>query len=66
MVQETVVEVSLPTLANNNPELSIEALTRLVREVLEEVFEERVKAYGETLEARCLECSRQWGRSPLK
>ncbi|KAK5776638.1 hypothetical protein PVK06_044598 [Gossypium arboreum] len=57
MVQEIVVKVSLPTLGNNNPELGTEALTRLVREVLEEVSEARVKAYGETLQARPLECS---------
>ncbi|KAK5802971.1 hypothetical protein PVK06_030606 [Gossypium arboreum] len=49
MVQETVVKVNLPTSGNNNPELGTEALTQLVREVLEGVFEARVKAYGETL-----------------
>ncbi|KAK5825160.1 hypothetical protein PVK06_019965 [Gossypium arboreum] len=59
MVQETIVKVSLPTSGNNNPELGTKVLTRLVREVLEEVFEARVKAYGETLQARRLEYSRK-------
>ncbi|KAK5842389.1 hypothetical protein PVK06_004739 [Gossypium arboreum] len=40
MVQETIVKESLPTSSNNSSELGTKALTRLVREVLEEVFEE--------------------------
>ncbi|KAK5785566.1 hypothetical protein PVK06_040162 [Gossypium arboreum] len=59
MVQETVVEVSLLTSGNNNPKLGTKALIWLVREVLEEVFEARVKTYGETLQARHFECSRK-------
>ncbi|KAH1114409.1 hypothetical protein J1N35_007787, partial [Gossypium stocksii] len=39
IVQEAVVEVSPPTSGSDNLELGIEALTRLVREVLEDVFE---------------------------
>ncbi|KAK5775712.1 hypothetical protein PVK06_043644 [Gossypium arboreum] len=66
MVQETAVKVSLPTSGNNNLKLGTEALTQLVREVLEEVFEARVKAYGETLQARCLECTRKRDHNPLK
>ncbi|KAK5839408.1 hypothetical protein PVK06_008191 [Gossypium arboreum] len=66
MVQETIVKVSPPTSGNNNPKLGTEALTWLVREVLEEVFEARVKAYGETLQVRRLECSRKRNHSPLK
>ncbi|KAK5819485.1 hypothetical protein PVK06_024488 [Gossypium arboreum] len=66
MVQETIVKVSPPTLGNNNPELGTEALTRSVGEVLEEVFEARVKAYGEILQARRLECSRKRDHNPLK
>ncbi|KAK5794102.1 hypothetical protein PVK06_035304 [Gossypium arboreum] len=49
MVQETIVKVSPLSSGNNSPELGTEALIRLVREVLEEVFEARVKAYGETV-----------------
>ncbi|KAK5845774.1 hypothetical protein PVK06_001996 [Gossypium arboreum] len=59
MVQETVVKVSQLTSGNNNPELGTEALIRLVKEVLEEVFEARVKAYGGALQARNLEYSRK-------
>ncbi|KAK5835965.1 hypothetical protein PVK06_011692 [Gossypium arboreum] len=66
MVQETLVKVSPPTSGNNNPELGTEALTQLAREVLEEVFEARVKAYSETLQARRLECSRKRDHSLLK
>ncbi|KAK5835799.1 hypothetical protein PVK06_011507 [Gossypium arboreum] len=66
MVQEIVVKESLPTSGNNNPELGTEALTRMVREVLEEVFEARVKAYSETVQARCLKYSWKRDRSPFK
>ena len=59
MVQETVVKVSLLTSGNSNPELGTESLIRLVREMLEELFETRVKAYGEILQARHLECRRK-------
>ncbi|KAK5785580.1 hypothetical protein PVK06_040179 [Gossypium arboreum] len=59
MVQDTVVKVSPLTSSNNNPELGTEALIQLVREVLKEMFEARVKAYGKTLQARHLECSRK-------
>ncbi|KAH1063790.1 hypothetical protein J1N35_028777 [Gossypium stocksii] len=50
-VQEMVVEVSPTTSGSDNPELGIEALTWLVREVLEEVSEARIKANGETIQA---------------
>ncbi|KAK5794419.1 hypothetical protein PVK06_035644 [Gossypium arboreum] len=59
IVQEKEVKVGLPTLGSDNPELGTEALTQLVREVLEEVFEARVKANGETLQARCLDCNKK-------
>ncbi|KAH1030312.1 hypothetical protein J1N35_046125 [Gossypium stocksii] len=42
-VQELEVNASLPTLGSDNPELGTEALTWVVREVLEVVFEERIK-----------------------
>ncbi|KAH1107271.1 hypothetical protein J1N35_011039 [Gossypium stocksii] len=49
----------LPTLGADKPELGMEALTRLVTEVLEDVFEARVKGNGEKLQATCLECNRK-------
>ncbi|KAH1114205.1 hypothetical protein J1N35_007583 [Gossypium stocksii] len=58
-VRDMEVKVSLLTSGNDNPELGTKALTRLVREVLEEVIEARVRANGETLQARCLECSKK-------
>ena len=59
MFQETVVKVSPLTSGNKNLELGTEALIRLVKEVLEKVFEARVKVYGETNQARQLECSKK-------
>ncbi|KAH1082933.1 hypothetical protein J1N35_022694 [Gossypium stocksii] len=50
VVQETEVKVSPPTSGGDNLELGTEALTQLVREVLEEVFEARVNEIGETLQ----------------
>ncbi|KAH1031762.1 hypothetical protein J1N35_043936 [Gossypium stocksii] len=61
-IQEVVVKVSPSTSGSDNPELGTEALTRLVREVLEEVFEARIKVNGETRQARCLECSKKRDR----
>ncbi|KAH1056854.1 hypothetical protein J1N35_034919, partial [Gossypium stocksii] len=66
IVQETEVKVSPPTSGSDNPELGTEALTRLVREMLEEVFEAKVKVNSETLQARCLECNKKRDRNPLK
>ncbi|KAH1114385.1 hypothetical protein J1N35_007763 [Gossypium stocksii] len=56
IVQEMEVNTSLPTLGSVNLELDIEALTRVVREILEGVFEARIKEIGETLQARCIDC----------
>ncbi|KAK5819261.1 hypothetical protein PVK06_024238 [Gossypium arboreum] len=40
------------TSGSDNPELGIEALTQVVREVLEEVFEARIRGTSEMLQAR--------------
>ncbi|KAK5770993.1 hypothetical protein PVK06_047160 [Gossypium arboreum] len=47
IVKEPIVNVSTPTLGSDNPEVGTEALTRLVREVLEEVFEAWIKKNSE-------------------
>ncbi|KAH1056803.1 hypothetical protein J1N35_034868 [Gossypium stocksii] len=65
-VWETKVKVSPPTAGNDNPKLGTDALTRLVRKVLEVVFEPRVKANDETIQARCLEFSKKRDHSLLK
>ncbi|KAH1031660.1 hypothetical protein J1N35_043834 [Gossypium stocksii] len=65
-IQGVVVEVSLPTSGSDNPELGIEALTRLVKEVPEEVFKAKIKANGGTVQARSVECGKKIDRSPLK
>ncbi|KAH1046492.1 hypothetical protein J1N35_037276 [Gossypium stocksii] len=48
-VQELAVNASPPTWGSNNPKLGTEALTRVVREVPEEVFEARIREISETL-----------------
>ncbi|KAH1055192.1 hypothetical protein J1N35_033257 [Gossypium stocksii] len=53
------VNLSLPTLSSNNPELGIEALTQVVKEVLEEVFEARIREISETFQARCVDCGKK-------
>ncbi|KAH1057227.1 hypothetical protein J1N35_035292 [Gossypium stocksii] len=50
---------NLPTLGSGNSELGTEALAELVRKVVEEVLETKVKEIRETLQARCLECAIQ-------
>ncbi|KAK5794063.1 hypothetical protein PVK06_035256 [Gossypium arboreum] len=63
-VQEFEVSVISLTLGSDNPDLGTEALTRLVREVLEEVFEARVERTGEMLQTRCVDCGKKRDRSP--
>ncbi|KAH1121719.1 hypothetical protein J1N35_004879 [Gossypium stocksii] len=46
---------ALPTLGSGNSELGTKALAELVRKVLEEVLETKVKEIRETLQAGCLE-----------
>ncbi|KAH1121390.1 hypothetical protein J1N35_004550, partial [Gossypium stocksii] len=48
-VQEPVVNAILPASSNDNPEVGTEALSRIVREVLEGVFEARMKEISKTL-----------------
>ncbi|KAH1056096.1 hypothetical protein J1N35_034161, partial [Gossypium stocksii] len=49
---------SLPTLGNSNSELGTEALVELVRKVVEEVLETKVKEIREMLQAWWLECKK--------
>ncbi|KAH1031550.1 hypothetical protein J1N35_043724 [Gossypium stocksii] len=60
---ELEVHVSPPTLGSYNPELGTEALTLVVREVLEGVFEARIRETSGTLQARCMDCGRKRDRS---
>ncbi|KAH1108406.1 hypothetical protein J1N35_012174 [Gossypium stocksii] len=48
-VQESKDNAILPTSGSNNLELGTEALTYVVREVLEKVFEARIMGTSETL-----------------
>ncbi|KAK5784126.1 uncharacterized protein LOC128283727 [Gossypium arboreum] len=60
-VQELKDSTILPTSGNYNSELGIEALTRVVREVLEKVFEARTE---ERLQARCVDCGKKRDCNP--
>ncbi|KAK5839505.1 hypothetical protein PVK06_008302 [Gossypium arboreum] len=66
IVQEKEVRVSSPTSGGDNPEHGTEALTQLVREVLEEVFEAIVKEIGEMLQARCLDYKKKRDHNSLR
>ncbi|KAH1030925.1 hypothetical protein J1N35_043099 [Gossypium stocksii] len=47
------------TSGSDNPELGTEALTRVVREVLEIVFEARIRGTSETLQTMCVDCAKK-------
>ncbi|KAH1047036.1 hypothetical protein J1N35_037820 [Gossypium stocksii] len=49
IVQELEVNTSPPILGSDNSELGTEALTRMVREVLKEVFKARIRETSEKL-----------------
>ncbi|KAK5812405.1 hypothetical protein PVK06_027835 [Gossypium arboreum] len=66
ILQEAEVRVGSPTSGSDNPELGTEALTRLVRNVLEEVSETRVKEIGEMLQAGCLDFKKKRDHSSLR
>ncbi|KAH1074184.1 hypothetical protein J1N35_026512, partial [Gossypium stocksii] len=55
---EPVVNAISPASDSDNQEAGTKALTRLVREVLEEVFEARIGAISETLQDRCMTMGR--------
>ncbi|KAK5839714.1 hypothetical protein PVK06_008545 [Gossypium arboreum] len=61
MVQEKEVRISPSTSGSDNLVLGTEALTRLVREMLEEV-----KEIGETLQARCVDYKKKRDCSSLR
>ncbi|KAK5825718.1 hypothetical protein PVK06_020578 [Gossypium arboreum] len=63
---ESEVSVVPPTSGSNNLELGIEALTRLVREVLEKEFEARIKETSETLQDRCVDNEKKRDHSPSR
>ncbi|KAH1031621.1 hypothetical protein J1N35_043795 [Gossypium stocksii] len=54
------------TSGTSNPELGTKALARLIREVVEEVLETKVKEISETFQARCLECKKKRDHSSLR
>ncbi|KAH1032705.1 hypothetical protein J1N35_044879 [Gossypium stocksii] len=61
IIQELEFNMSPPTSGSDNPELGFEALTRVVKKVLEEVFEGKIREISETLQARCVDCRKKRG-----
>ncbi|KAK8356193.1 hypothetical protein V6Z12_A05G339100 [Gossypium hirsutum] len=57
---------SLPTSDSGNSELGTEALAELVRKVVEEVLETKVKEIKETFQAGCLKCKNRKDSSSQK
>ncbi|KAH1031672.1 hypothetical protein J1N35_043846 [Gossypium stocksii] len=50
---------SLPTSSSGNSELGTKALAELIRKVVEEVLDTKVKEIRETLQAGCLDCKKR-------
>ncbi|KAH1073466.1 hypothetical protein J1N35_025794 [Gossypium stocksii] len=50
---------SLPSSGSGNSELSTEALAKLVRKVVEEVSDTKIKEIREMLQEECLECKKR-------
>ncbi|KAK5819424.1 hypothetical protein PVK06_024424 [Gossypium arboreum] len=65
-VQESEVNTISPTSSSDNSELGTEALTQVVREVLEKVFEARLERTREMLQAGCVDCGKKRDRNPLR
>ncbi|KAH1064807.1 hypothetical protein J1N35_029794 [Gossypium stocksii] len=57
---------SLPTSGNGNSEPGTEALVELVRKVVKEVLDTKIKEIRETLQAGCLECKKRKDPSSQK
>ncbi|KAH1107689.1 hypothetical protein J1N35_011457, partial [Gossypium stocksii] len=57
---------ALPTPGGDNPVVGTEALTRVVRDVLEKVFEARLERNRELDQARSMVCGKKRDRSLLK
>ncbi|KHG25560.1 Xylose operon regulatory [Gossypium arboreum] len=57
---------SLPTSGSGNSDLGIEALAELIRKVVEEVLETKVKEIRETLQTGCLQCKKRKDSSSQK
>ncbi|KAH1063989.1 hypothetical protein J1N35_028976 [Gossypium stocksii] len=49
----------LPTSGSGNSKFGTEALAELIRKVVEEVLDTKIKEIRETLQAGCLECKKR-------
>ncbi|KAH1040067.1 hypothetical protein J1N35_041810 [Gossypium stocksii] len=65
-IQELEINTSSLTLGSDNPELGTEALTQVVREVLEKVFEANLERNRESVQGRCEDCKKKRDRSSLR
>ncbi|KAH1130230.1 hypothetical protein J1N35_001608 [Gossypium stocksii] len=66
LVQELEVKAILPASGSDNPEVSTEVLTRVVREVLEKVFEASLERNRKLVQGRCVDCRKKRDPSPLR
>ncbi|KAH1090559.1 hypothetical protein J1N35_017816 [Gossypium stocksii] len=63
-LKESKANGILPTLGRDNLELGTKALTRVVREVLEQAFKARLERLGGLVQSRCVDCGKKGERSP--
>ncbi|XP_052491106.1 uncharacterized protein LOC105791268 isoform X3 [Gossypium raimondii] len=65
-IQESEVNAIWPTSGSENLDLGTEALTRIVREVLEEVLKARLDRHRELVKNKCVDCEKKRDRSPWR
>ncbi|KAH1121388.1 hypothetical protein J1N35_004548 [Gossypium stocksii] len=63
---ESKVNVVHSTTGSNNPEVGTEALSRVVREVLEKVFKASLERIREIVQNTCVECGKKRDCSPSR
>ncbi|KAK5846137.1 hypothetical protein PVK06_002408 [Gossypium arboreum] len=65
-VQESKVNAVPPASGSDDPKVGTEALTQVVREVLEKVFEASLERTRKMVQGRCVDCGKKRDRSPSR
>ncbi|KAH1046900.1 hypothetical protein J1N35_037684 [Gossypium stocksii] len=65
-IQESKVNTVSPATGNDNTKVGTEALARIVREVLEKVFEASLERNRELVQSRCVDYRKKRDRSPSR
>ncbi|KAK5838966.1 hypothetical protein PVK06_007716 [Gossypium arboreum] len=65
-IQESEVNAIQSAMGSDNPEVGTEALTRVVREVLEKVFKASLEKTREMVQGRCMDYGKKRYRSPSR